>query len=359
MKPELPFNSLYLLTLILGCAAFHWQNAPDNVSLALQPHQLAVVYDQTLPTSRRIAYAYAKARNIPQRNIIPVTLKHQKSIISEGKFAQLKRTLQRRTPAHVQAYWLVWDEPYQVECMSLGAALTFGFDTRYCSENCQFAAQSTYFDHTTHRPYEVLNIRPTMLLGTLDPALAKVIIDRGKAADFSQPDGQVLLAISEDTARNVRQSQYSEVFREFSQHVKVRQGTSDELGYQQDILLYSVGAKQADNLDKLRFLPGAVADHLTSFGGLPPAKAANFSQMSALAWLKQGASGSYGTVAEPCNYPEKFPQPAVFLKHYLRGDTLIEAYWKSVAMPGQGNFIGEPLAKPFALGSQWRQKLGR
>ena len=32
-----------------------------------------------------------------------------------------------------------------------------------------------------------------------------------------------------------------------------------------------------------------------------------------------------------------------------RGETLIEAYWKSVLMPGQGIFIGEPLAAP------WRQ----
>jgi hypothetical protein len=29
---------------------------------------------------------------------------------------------------------------------------------------------------------------------------------------------------------------------------------------------------------------------------------------------------------------------------------LIEAYWKSVAWPGQGIFIGEPLARPFGKG---------
>jgi hypothetical protein len=34
--------------------------------------------------------------------------------------------------------------------------------------------------------------------------------------------------------------------------------------------------------------------------------------------------------------------------NYLRGSTLIEAYWKSVAQTGQGLFVGEPLAKPFA-----------
>jgi hypothetical protein len=35
------------------------------------------------------------------------------------------------------------------------------------------------------------------------------------------------------------------------------------------------------------------------------------------------------------------------MHHYLAGETLIESYWKSVAMPGQGIFIGEPLARPY------------
>ena len=38
------------------------------------------------------------------------------------------------------------------------------------------------------------------------------------------------------------------------------------------------------------------------------------------------------------------------VSHYphAEGATLIEAYWKSVAWPGEGLFIGEPLARPFA-----------
>jgi hypothetical protein len=32
------------------------------------------------------------------------------------------------------------------------------------------------------------------------------------------------------------------------------------------------------------------------------------------------------------------------MHRYLGGETLIESYWKSVAMLGQGIFIGEPLA---------------
>ena len=80
------------------------------------------------------------------------------------------------------------------------------------------------------------------------------------------------------------------------------------------------------------------------------------SQMNILEWIKAGATGSYGAVVEPCNFPAKFSNPAVLMYHYLRGSSLIEAYWKSVAQPGQGIFVGDPLAKPFAYPIQYRVK---
>ena len=42
-------------------------------------------------------------------------------------------------------------------------------------------------------------------------------------------------------------------------------------------------------------MPGALADHLTSSGGM----LTDSGQMSALRWLEAGATGSYGTVIEP------------------------------------------------------------
>jgi uncharacterized protein (TIGR03790 family) len=94
-----------------------------------------------------------------------------------------------------------------------------------------------------------------------------------------------------------------------------------------------------------RWLPGAAADHLTSFGGVLPD---GNGQMPATEWLRAGATASYGTVAEPCNYADKFPRASVLVGRYRRGDTLLEAYWKSVRWPGQGLFLGEPLARPWA-----------
>jgi hypothetical protein len=69
--------------------------------------------------------------------------------------------------------------------------------------------------------------------------------------------------------------------------------------------------------------------------------------MSVLAWLQAGATASYGTAIEPCNYPQKFPDARVLVEHYYHGATALEAYWKSVQWPGEGNFVGEPLARPF------------
>ncbi len=71
-------------------------------------------------------------------------------------------------------------------------------------------------------------------------------------------------------------------------------------------------------------------------------------QMSILDWIKAGTTGSYGAVIEPCNFPEKFSNPGLLMNYYLKGSSLIEAYWKSVEEPGQGVFIGEPLSSPFS-----------
>ena len=101
--------------------------------------------------------------------------------------------------------------------------------------------------------------------------------------------------------------------------------------------------ERVKQLDTLTFIPGAMADHLTSVGG----QLTDSYQMSALRWIEAGATGSYGAVIEPCAFPQKFPNPLVAMDRYLSGETLIEAYWKSVQWPGEGLFVGEPLASPF------------
>src|SRR5271166_5845387 len=109
-------------------------------------------------------------------------------------------------------------------------------------------------------------------------------------------------------------------------------------------MAYFTGAASVPEVARIHFLPGAIADHLTSTGGV----LYGGHQMSVIAWIAQGATASYGSVTEPCNLLGKFPSIGILFQHYLRGETILEAYWKSVAMPGQGLIIGEPLSRPFA-----------
>ena len=112
-------------------------------------------------------------------------------------------------------------------------------------------------------------------------------------------------------------------------------------------LIVETGLSRVEGLDRVDWLPGALADHLTSYGGqldAPPGSG----QMSALDWIEAGATASYGTVSEPCNHWQKFPNPQLLLLSYVQGLSALEAYWHSVAWPGQGVFVGDPLAAPFA-----------
>jgi hypothetical protein len=109
------------------------------------------------------------------------------------------------------------------------------------------------------------------------------------------------------------------------------------------MLFYETGAASLNNLSTNTYAPGALADHLTSFGG----DLLGIDQMSILRWLEAGATGSYGTVTEPCNWIQKFPQASVLVKNYFIGNTAVEAYLKSVQWPTQGVFVGDPLARPF------------
>ncbi len=126
-------------------------------------------------------------------------------------------------------------------------------------------------------------------------------------------------------------------------YIDATDGGAEQLTDAGDVLFYFTGLASVPGIATNTYRPGAVADHLTSYGGQVPTSG----QMSAAAWLEAGATASYGTVVEPCNYTTKFPQTSVLLEHYFRGEPIIEAYWKSVSMPGEGLFIGEPLARPF------------
>ena len=310
----------------------------------LTPGEVAVIVNDSDPLSVQIGQYYRKARGIPAANMIHLQFSPGRSALPREEFQELKAEIDQKAPAHVQAYAVTWALPYRVDCMSLTSALAFGFDERYCSSTCGATAASSYFNSPSHHPARDHQLRPAMMLAGLDFEQVKSLIDRGVAADHTFPVGHAYLVITSDKARSVRANYFELTAQELNGVFPIEIPETDAIIDRHDVLFYFTGLVRVPQLDTLDFLPGALADHLTSAGG----QLTDSSQMSSLRWLEAGATASYGTVVEPCSHMQKFPFPAIAMFHYALGASAIEAYWKSVAWPGEGVFIGEPLARPFA-----------
>jgi uncharacterized protein (TIGR03790 family) len=308
----------------------------------LTPERLGVVYDVDSPASVRIAELYASRRGVPAVNVIGLKIPPQR-IIDRSALASLRSTLLTRLPSEVQSLLLVWSEPYAAECMSITTAFAAGYQAGFCEPGCARTTLSPLFDSQGWIPADTVGWLPAMLLPTHDEALARAVIERGVRSDGMRPSGTVYLVRTGDAVRNVRAAEFADTEALIGTRVRVLEESTPVRGTLPDAIAYFTGVERVAELHRIIFRPGAAADHLTSTAGILEGG----SQMSATEWLRQGATGSFGTVSEPCNHLGKFPNPAVFFDHYLMGETLLEAYWKSVAMPGQGLFIGEPLARPF------------
>ena len=91
-------------------------------------------------------------------------------------------------------------------------------------------------------------------------------------------------------------------------------------------------------------LPGAIAETLSSFGAAFDDK--RDTKLSA--WIRAGAAGTSGTVAEGFAVRQKFPHPSMHV-HYAEGCSFAEAIYQSVSGPYQTLVVGDALARPFAI----------
>ncbi len=317
-----------------GCAAAE----------GLTAERLGVLYNLDDADSIAIANYYAARRFIPSANVVGLHLGHA-SVMTPADFGPVRNHALNALPSRVQSLALVWTRPFAVGCMSVTTAFAAGYRGEFCEPGCNLTTPNPLFDSTGWLPADTVGWWPSMLIPTEDGALAHALIDRGIAADGSHPqDAIAYLVRTDDQARNVRSSTYREVAQAIGRRVHVVDMTASQDREAPTAIAYFTGTAHVNELGKIHFVPGAVADHLTSTGGV----LVHGNQMPVLAWLVQGATASYGSVTEPCNHLEKFPNIQVLLAHYLQGETVLESYWKSVAMPGQGLFVGDPLSRPYA-----------
>lgn len=338
-----------IVALILTSALI---GAPQCIFAALQPAQIRVIINDRDPLGVAIGKYYAQRRNIAAGNVIHIIFRSEKPILDDAAFEEIYQQVRTQTNQAIQAYALTWASPYRVNCMSITSAFAFGFAKRHCAKGCKATEPNPYFDSDSATPFDDYDMRPTMAMAARTFENAAFLIDREIQADFTKPRASAYLVVTGDKARSSRAPNYFDARRLLAKHMPIKIVHTEGVRDVFDIMSYFTGIRSVPFLDSLGFLPGALADHLTSAGGKMP----DSSQMSAMKWLESGATGSFGTVIEPCNFPQKFPNAIIAMRHYLSGDSLIEAYWKSVAWPGQRIFIGEPLAKPYASRSVGEQR---
>ena len=348
------------LILSLCLAASAQQRPADTAPLSrwirvapsggrLHAAQLGLVINTADPYSVEVGSYYAKARALAPSQVLRLDLP-TRGRLNAAEFETLREAIATRFGDGIQALALAWTAPFAVDCQSITGALALGLDPELCRHTCAASQPSPYYAASTARPWSEFGLRPSMLLAAATVDQAKALIDRGVASDGSlrwrgRPPVSAMFLVTPDRARNVRMATYPPAGLLRTPGVEVRVAPAQALATAPRVLLAITGSVHLDLPATVDWVPGALADHLTSSGGVLDGSQ---SQSTVLEWIASGATASYGTVSEPCNHLQKFPQPQLLLLNYLQGSTAIEAYWKSVAWPEQGLFVGEPLAAPFA-----------
>ena len=172
------------------------------------------------------------------------------------------------------------------------------------------------------------------------------------SSDGAHPEGTVYFLHSPDVRSVTRQPLFATTLRELAKRgrrgevlVSGKDGQRGNIPFgKNDVIGAVVGARRFDwGVSKSRFLPGAIAESLTSYGGHFDHPA----QTKLTEFLRHGAAGSSGAVSEPFALQGKFPVPLVHV-YYAEGCSLAESFYQSVSMPYQLIVVGDPLARPFA-----------
>jgi len=188
---------------------------------------------------------------------------------------------------------------------------------------------------------------------------ANDLIDRGVASDGTFPKAEIMCMQGEDSARAARDPEC-----EFTTRMLTSAGFNGkwETPFNGTLSGHTVAAYFTGSSDSVKnaiagntFVPGAITDNLTSYG----AAISNFAcsadgtkcpeseaQTSCARFVRAGATGTHGTVAEPLN--NVFPNAGSMLL-YTFGYSLGESYFLSERfLYWQNITLGDPLATPYA-----------
>jgi uncharacterized protein (TIGR03790 family) len=357
------------------CGAAQGDQSPEHALLIINPAEAESLW---------LGNYYKHARNIPESNILYMTpgAADLNSFIATN-IAAVQGVLATRDldsqidfviVAPTSTYYvqlpsgLITDQCFPVSRLSISSAYALRFvypdilagttsalPNRYFSGSnsaTTFDSNLAYLGGAASTNASARRYHVGALLGQLGPfgntpEQLIQMIDRSVAADGTRPAGTFyFMNNTADGPRNVRSPSFNAAvtaLRALGANGLVLNGELP-IG-RRDILGVMSGFSNVNIVGAdMTLVPGSYCDHLTSY-------ACNFEnpgQTAASEWITKGASGSSGTVDEPCNYTQKFSAPR-FHVLYSQGMTLGEAYFRTIQFaPFQNLFYGDPLTRAHA-----------
>ncbi|MEI7809648.1 MAG: TIGR03790 family protein, partial [Verrucomicrobiota bacterium] len=179
----------------------------------------------------------------------------------------------------------------------------------------------------------------------------KNYLARSRNADGTRPTGTVYLDANTDIRGLTRSDQFSSASDELTElgiaSIIISNNPSPySITNKPDILGAMMGAAAPEVPAGSYYLPGSIAESLTSWSGIMDNTGIGQFRMSQ--HLGVGVAGTSGTVTEPYAIPSKFPGARIHA-HYARGATMGEAFQFSVWQPYHLLIMGDALCRPGAI----------
>lgn len=357
------------------------------------PDNVLIIIDPSSPDSLYLGNYYKNARNIPDANVLYIDpdAANYPAFAGTQLPGFLGNLTQRRIDDHidyvvvtpgnsffVSAPGLITDGCFPVGRFSIGSVFGMAFIKNEILAGLPSTTSNRYFSNAVASPL-AFDSNLSWLGGqpSTDPAARRYfigallgytgangntvdeirqMIDRSVQADGTRPVGTVhYMNNTGDPIRNVRACGTSSCAGPTPLYTLALTNLST-FGSAGQILTGALppgpgatlgvmsGFSNADIAGmNMTIVPGAFSDHLTSF-------ACTFDdtgQTKASEWIRKGASGSAGTVDEPCNYPGKFNTASLHV-FYVEGMSMGEAYLRTLGFtPFQQLFLGDPVTRAF------------
>jgi len=319
-----------------------------------------VVVNQASSNSVALGNYFCEQRQVPPQNVLSINWSGGNTLWASNDFQTnlviplLNMLTAGQLTNQVDYVVLSMDIPFQTSfgstVNSTTSALFYGLRLGNPSDTNSYAASETSFGQAATVGAPGYSFLTTMITAE-SLAQAEALVDQGVGSDSTFPQAPVVLAKSSDPLRNIRYPYFDNAI--FNVDIlgvsSILRTNTDLISWPNGCLGYETGLAQF-SVPSGTFVPGAIADSLTSYGGII---FGSNDQTNLLTFINAGAAGSYGTVAEPEADTQKFPNPQAYF-YQARGFSLAESYYQSINVPYLGLIVAEPLAAPFA-----RPGLGR